>query len=155
MSSHHHNPFVILCDRHATEDSGDCYGCMLVYSGNHLEEMEVDQTGSTRLVSGIHPDGFDWTLAPGEKFDTPEAILSFSGEGLNGLSRNCHRILRDQVIPRRYQEKPRPVLINSWEAAYFDFDAEKILRFARAARSWTTAGSESGTTTPPAWATGP
>ena len=134
MSSHHHNPFVILCDRHATEDSGDCYGCMLVYSGNRLEEMEVDQTGSTRLVSGIHPDGFAWTLAPGEKFNTPEAILSFSGEGLNGLSRNCHRILRDQVIPRRYQEKTRPVLINSWEAAYFDFDAEKILRFARAAR---------------------
>ena len=134
MSSHHSNPFVILCDRHATENTGDCYGCMLMYSGNHLEEMEVDQAGSTRLVSGIHPDGFSWTLAPGEAFQTPEALLSYSANGLNGLSRHYHDIIRHQVISPRWQTAKRPVLINSWEAAYFDFDAEKILRFARSAK---------------------
>lgn len=134
MSSHHHNPFVILCDPHTTERQGECYGSMLVYSGNHLEEVEKDQGGTIRLVSGIHPEEFSWLLAPGEDFQTPEAILSFSAQGLNGLSRNYHRILREQVIDRKYPQGPRPVLINSWEAAYFDFDAEKILGFARAAR---------------------
>ena len=134
MSSHHSNPFVILCDRHATENTGDCYGCMLMYSGNHLEEMEVDQAGSTRLVSGIHPDGFSWTLAPGEAFQTPEALLSYSANGLNGLSSHYHDIIRHQVISPRWQTAKRPVLINSWEAAYFDFDAEKILRFAYSAK---------------------
>ena len=134
MSSHHSNPFVILCDHHATENTGDCYGCMLMYSGNHAEELEVDQAGSTRLVSGIHPDGFAWTLVPGEAFQTPEALLSYSADGLNGLSRHFHDLLRQQVIRPRWRTAPRPVLINSWEAAYFDFDAEKILRFARHAR---------------------
>ena len=134
MSSHHSNPFVILCDRRATENAGGCYGCMLMYSGNHAEEMEVDQAGATRLVAGIHPDGFSWTLAPGEAFQTPEALLSYSGEGLNGLSRHYHDLIRQQVISPRWRQGRRPVLINSWEAAYFDFDAEKILRFARAAR---------------------
>ncbi|MDO4734355.1 MAG: alpha-galactosidase [Lachnospiraceae bacterium] len=134
MSSHHSNPFVILCDHYATENSGDCYGCMLMYSGNHAEEIEVDQAGSTRLVSGIHPEGFSWLLPAGETFETPEAILSFSAEGLNGLSRHYHDILRQQVIPSRWQQAERPVLINSWEAAEFDFDGEKILRFASSAK---------------------
>ena len=134
MSSHHSNPFVILCDHHATENTGDCYGCMLMYSGNHAEEMEVDQAGSTRLVSGIHADGFSWTLVPGESFQTPEALLSYSADGLNGLSRHYHDIIRQQVIRPRWRTARRPVLINSWEAAYFDFNAEKILGFARHAR---------------------
>ena len=134
MSSHHNNPYVILCDRHTTEHTGDCYGCMLMYSGNHLEELEVDQAGSTRLVSGIHPDGFAWTLMPGEALQTPEAILSFSAAGLNGLSRQYHDLIRAHVIAPQYREAVRPVLINSWEGAYFDFDAGKILRFASAAR---------------------
>ena len=134
MSSHHSNPFVILCGRYTTENTGDCYGCMLMYSGNHAEEMEVDQAGSTRLVSGIHPDGFAWTLAPGEDFETPEAMIAYSAEGLNGLSHSYHDVIRQQVISPRWQMARRPVLINSWEAAYFDFDAEKILRFAQRAR---------------------
>ena len=134
MSSHQHNPFVILCDPRATEDAGDCWGVMLMYSGSHLQEIEVNQVSSTRLVSGIHPDGFAWQLQPGESFDTPEAILAFSGEGLNGLSRLFHRVIREQVIHPRYKKTDRPVLINSWEAAYFDFDAEKILRFAASAK---------------------
>ena len=134
-SSHHHNPFVILCERDTGEDAGACWGCMLMYSGNHLEEMEVDQAGSVRLVSGIHPEGFTWTLAPGEAFETPEAILSFSAEGFNGLSRRYHDLIRELVMDPRYRGVERPVLINSWEAAYFDFNAEKLLRFAGAARA--------------------
>lgn len=134
MSSHQSNPFVILCDPETTENRGECWGFMLMYSGNHLEEIGMDQTGSVRIVSGIHPEGFGWRLAPGESFRTPEAILSRSGEGLNGLSRNYHRVIRDHVIPPRWRSGHRPVLVNSWEAAYFDFDAEKILRLARSAR---------------------
>ena len=134
MSSHHSNPFVILCDPECTENAGNCYGFMLMYSGSHLEEAETDQTGSTRVVTGIHPDGFSWQLNPGDSFQTPEAILSFSAAGLNRLSGQYHRLLREHVIPERYREAARPVLINSWEAAYFDFDAEKILRFARSAK---------------------
>ena len=134
MSSHHNNPFVILCDRMTTETSGDCYGVMLMYSGNHLEEAEVNQAASTRIVSGIHPDGFSWRLLPGEQFETPEAILSFSENGLNGLSGNYHRIIREHVIPDAFRQAERPVLINSWEACYFDFDAEKILNLADSAQ---------------------
>ena len=133
MSSHQHNPFIILCDPHTSENIGAAYGFMLMYSGNHLEEVEVSQTGSTRVVVGIHPDGFSWRLDPGQSFEAPEVILSFSREGLNGLSRNYHKLIREQVIDPRYQHGRRPVLINSWEAAYFHFDAEKILSFARSA----------------------
>ena len=113
MSSHHANPFVILCDHSANEDAGDCYGFMLMYSGSHKEEISKDQTGSIRLVSGIHEEGFCWTLEPGESFQTPEAILSFSDQGLNGLSGKYHKILRENVCDRRFTERNLPVLINS------------------------------------------
>jgi len=134
MSSHQSNPFVILCDPETTERQGECMGCMLMYSGNHLEEISVDQTGSIRLASGIHPEGFSWRLGPGESFQTPEAILSYSAEGLNALSRNYHRLIREEVLPPRWRGVRKPVLVNSWEACYFDFDAEKLLRLARSAK---------------------
>jgi len=134
MTSHQHNNFIILARRGTTERAGDCQGFMLMYSGNHLEEIERSQTGSVRVVTGIHPDGFTWRMGPGERFDTPVAILSRSGEGLNGLSRNYHRFLRENVIAERWRSARRPILINSWEAAYFDFNAEKLVSFARSAR---------------------
>lgn len=134
MSSHQSNPFVILCDPGTTERQGECRGAMLMYSGNHLEEVSTDQNGSLRLVCGIHPEGFSWTLEPGESFRTPEVILSFSGEGLNGLSRNYHRVIRNRVIPSRWRKAPRPVLVNSWEACFFDFDAARILKLAKSAK---------------------
>ncbi len=133
MSSHQNNPFIILCDPDTTERQGLCHGFMLMYSGNHLEEVSEDQTGSTRVTCGIHPEGFRWKLAPGESFQTPEAILSCSTEGLNALSRNYHRIIRDEVIAPRWHGAKKPVLVNSWEACYFDFDAEKLLKIARSA----------------------
>ena len=135
MSSHHSNPFVILCDPRAGEDAGDCYGFMLAYSGNHLEEIEVDQAGSVRLVAGIHPDGFAWPLQPGEGFDAPEAILAYSAGGFNGLSAHYHDIIRENVLPPRFREGQRPILLNSWEACYFDFDAERIVRLAEDAKA--------------------
>ena len=131
MTSHQSNPFIILCDPETTERQGDCAGMMLMYSGNHLEEVSSDQVGSTRVICGIHPEGFRWKLAPGESFQTPEAILSFSAEGLNALSRNYHRLIRDEVIPARWRGTKKPVLVNSWEACYFDFNAEKLLKLAR------------------------
>jgi len=134
MSSHQSNPFVILCDPDTTERQGEAWGCMLMYSGNHLEEISCCQTASVRLVSGIHPECFSWPLNPGESFHTPEAILSYSAEGLNALSRNYHRVIRDEVIPPRWRGVRKPVLVNSWEACYFDFNAEKLLKLAVAAK---------------------
>ena len=132
-SSHHHNPFVILCDRAATEDHGECVGIMPVYSGNHRTDVEVDQMGLTRAVSGINGEQFSWRLEPGETFHTPEALLGFSADGLTGLSRIFHRFLRENVIRGVWGGRRRPVLINNWEATYFDFDAEKIVEIARRA----------------------
>ncbi len=133
-SSHQHNPFVILCDRHATEDAGDCLGVMLVYSGSFEMRLEQDQMGSLRLVSGIQPEGFSWSLAPGERFDTPEAILCFRHDGLNALSQRFHRFLRQALCRSRFADAERPVLLNNWEATYFHFNREKILQLAREAR---------------------
>ncbi|MGM9578953.1 MAG: alpha-galactosidase, partial [Evtepia sp.] len=133
-SSHQHNPFVILCGPSATEDHGECYGLMLVYSGNHKTEIEVDQAGSTRAVMGIHDGGFSWRLLPGEVFDTPQVLLSFSDRGLTPLSQNYHKFLLRNLCRSRYALRRRPVLLNSWEAAYMDISQEKLLEIARGAK---------------------
>lgn len=134
-SSHHHNPFVILCDRSATEDAGLCYGVMLVYSGSHRTDIEVDQNGSTRLVSGLHDQGFCWYLQPGESFETPEALLCCAPDGLGALSRRYHRFIRHNICRGVWRFARRPVLINNWEATYFHFDTETICRIAEKAAS--------------------
>ncbi len=133
MSSHHENPFVILCDKNTTEDNGGCYGFMFVYSGNHKTEVQKDQAGSTRIVMGINDEGFAWKLGSGEVFDAPEVILSYSSSGLGALSRNYHRIIRENVIPPVAKTFGHPVLINNWEATYFNFDTDKILDIAKTA----------------------
>lgn len=133
MSSHHHNPFCILCSHDATEYAGDCYGFMLMYSGNHKTEAEKDQAGNVRLVMGIGTEDFRWKLEPGAHFDTPEVILTFSDEGFHGLSERYHRVIRENVCDSRYLEQRRPVLLNNWEATYFDFDTEKIIDLAKEA----------------------
>ena len=133
-SGHQHNPFVILCDREANEDHGDCYGLMLCYSGNHQTELELDQTGAVRAVSGIGQRYFRWTLEPGARFDTPQLLLSFSAEGLGELSRRFHRFIRRNLCRSPWTDKKRPVLLNSWEAAYLNFDEGLLLRLARNAR---------------------
>jgi alpha-galactosidase len=133
MTSHHHNPFVILCDHQANEDAGDCYGMMFMYSGNHKTEIEVDQLENVRVVMGIHDAQFLWTLTPGESFHTPEVILTFSAEGFTKLSHNYHTIIRHNVCRGKYKLARRPVLINNWEATYFDFNSDKLLHIAKQA----------------------
>ncbi len=133
MSSHHHNPFVMLCDHSADEYQGRCYGAALVYSGGHRIQVEVDQCNNTRIVMGLASKGFSWELAPGASFQTPDAVLSFSGKGLNGLSQNFHQLIRGHIIPPQFRDVRRPILINNWEATYFDFNTEKILQIAQEA----------------------
>ena len=134
-SSHQHNPFVILCQPDAADRFGTCYGMMLVYSGNHRTDVEVDQAGATRAVMGISDSNFSWTLEPGEHFDAPEVLLTVTQEGFDDLSHIYHRFLQHHICRSRYALERRPVLLNSWEAAYMDFDAEKLLRIARDAKS--------------------
>ena len=133
-SSHQHNPFVILCSKDAGETAGECWGAMLAYSGSFLMETEVDQYGQTRLAAGIHPDQFAWNLEPGESFFTPEVILTYSDSGFGKMSRQLHDVLRFHMIRSPYAHSPRPILVNSWEAAYFKFDEKILLDIARNAK---------------------
>ncbi|NLF20568.1 MAG: alpha-galactosidase [Clostridiaceae bacterium] len=130
-SSHHHNPFAILCEPGTGETRGSSYGFAFVYSGEFLLESEKDQMDQTRLVLGIHPDNFSWTLAAGEIFTTPEAVMTFSDGGWGGVSRNFHAILRHNVCRGEWKDKRRPVLINNWEGTYFDFDGDKLAAIAQ------------------------
>ena len=132
-SGHQQNPFVILCDREATEDHGECYGVMLCYSGNHQTEIEKDQTGLTRIVCGIGERGFRWKLGCGSSFETPEVFFCFSASGLTDLSIHFHRFIRHHLCRSAWSFRRRPVLLNSWEALYLDFDEKAILRLADAA----------------------
>lgn len=132
-SSHQQNPFVILADRNTGEDAGECYGCMLMYSGNFRVEAERDQYNQNRLVAGLSEEAFSWPLEPGEAFYTPEAVLCFSAAGFQGLSGSLHRFIRKQVCRGSYRDVPRPVLLNNWEATYFQFTGKKIISIARQA----------------------
>ena len=129
-SSHHYNPSLILCSPQANEDAGDCYGFCLAYSGDFTASAQQDQRGTTRVQAGIHPDRFSFRLEPGESFPTPQAILSYSSCGLSALSQNYHRILREHMCRGPWKHERRPVLINNWEATYFDFDKDKLLSIA-------------------------
>ncbi len=133
-SSHQHNPFVILADRGADEDKGSCYGLSFMYSGNFSCEAEIDSMNQTRIVMGMQPEMFSWKLAPGECFDAPEMMMAFSDQGFAGLSHILHRTIRRHVVRGPHKTGPRPVLINNWEATYFDFDGEKLLEIARQAK---------------------
>ena len=133
VSSHQHNPFVILCDGNADEDRGLCYGAMLVYSGNFRAAAEVDQFANARLVMGIDPWQFGWTLEPGGSFTAPEAALICSPNGLGELSRQFHRAIRRNLIHDPYEGRRRPVLINHWEATEMNFTADRLVEIAREA----------------------
>ena len=132
-SSHQHNPFVILCSKDTTEEAGPCYGTALVYSGNFSIEAEKDQMGQTRLTAGINSQRFAWTLEAEAEFWTPEAVMTYSSEGFEKMSSNFHHTFREHLCRGKYKHERRPVLINNWEATYFDFDKEKILNIAKGA----------------------
>lgn len=129
-SSHHHNPFVILCDRDTTEDFGNAYGVSFIYSGGFKIQMEKDQVDGIRLVCGLDDEEFLWKLAPGETFVTPEAALSYSEKGLTVLSDQFQKAYHANLIRSPWKDKKRPTLVNNWEATYFGFDAEKLLKIA-------------------------
>ena len=131
MTSHQHNPFVICLEKETNEDYGNCLGLMLEYSGSHSFSIEKDQSKSVRVVAGINEDHFAWRLGPGESFETPECILSFSGKGTTGLCHNYHRFIRRYVMERPAKELSKPVLLNSWEALYCDFDETHVLELAK------------------------
>lgn len=132
-SSHQYNPAAILAARDTTEDAGSCYGMAFVYSGNFLCEAERDQFGQTRWTMGLNSDSFRYPLAPGETLVVPETILSYSSEGFGRLSRQYHHCIRDHVCRGKYSRQARPILLNSWEAAYFNFTGETICRLAESA----------------------
>jgi alpha-galactosidase len=132
-SSHHHNPFFALTELGSNEDYGTVYGFNLVYSGNFLGLTECDANYGCRAQLGINPFDFSWNLEPGSEFQTPEAVLVFSQEGLGGMSRAYHRLYRNNLCRGEWQDKPRPIVVNNWEATYFDFDAGKLERIAAAA----------------------
>jgi alpha-galactosidase len=125
-SSAQFNPFMALVRPTTDEDQGEVFGFSLVYSGNFVAEAEVDYLFSTRVSIGINPFDFEWLLEPGQSFQTPEAIMVYSSEGLGGMSRTYHRLYRTRLCRGIHRDQERPILVNNWEATYFDFNAEKI-----------------------------
>lgn len=134
-TSNRANSFVMLSRRQTTEDAGECMGFHLIYSGNHYEAAEVSPYGKTRLVTGINPRSFNWNLEPGEDLEAPEAFFTWSGQGFNGMSGQLHSFIREHIVRGQWKKKERPVLLNSWEAAYFDINEAKLLKLAKAGKN--------------------
>lgn len=130
-SSHQYNPAVIIAEKDANENAGNCYGMVFVYSGNFMFEAEKDQFGLTRTIMGLQSDLFHYRLESGETFIVPETILTFSSEGFSGISKRYHKCIRNHICHDPYQNQVRPVLLNSWEAAYFDFNGDTIFELAK------------------------
>jgi alpha-galactosidase len=132
-SSNRHNPGIILSKKGTHEDYGVCIGINLVYSGNHYEAVQISNHGLMRVMTGINPHCFEWPLKKGEYFETPEAILTYSDQGYNRLSQQFHHFINSQITPRQFQYQLRPIILNSWEAFYFDFNTNKLLNLAKKA----------------------
>ncbi len=128
------NPFFMISKKYANEDYGEVYGFNLIYSGNHEEIAEVNEYGKTRIVWGINSRCFEYNILPGESFEAPEAVMTFSDKGFNGMSLNMHHFIKQHIIRGKWKDKERPVLLNSWEAAYFNISESKLLRLARAGK---------------------
>ncbi len=132
-SGPYQNPFLGLVRPSTTEHQGEAYGFSLVYSGNFLARTEVNHFAQTRVTMGINPFDFSWLLKPGEQFQTPEVVMVYSDQGINQLSQTYHQLYRTRLARGKYRDKERPILINNWEATYFDFDEEKLLDLAKTA----------------------
>lgn len=131
VSSHSANPFVVLCEPHTNEYSGDCYGISLVYSGNFAITADVSPMDHTRIAVGINPKGFRFMVEAGDSFQTPEMVMVYSDEGFNKMSQCYHAMYREHLCRGYYKDHRRPILINSWEALIFDFDSDKIVDLAK------------------------
>ena len=130
-SQHHNNPAIALSARGATEDSGDVYGFNLIYGGNHQTTVELGRRGTVRVTGGVNPYCFLWDVAPGESFETPEAVLTYSPRGKNGMSQNFHAFVQNRIVRGDWQTAERPILINNWEANFFQFRQNSLLRLAK------------------------
>lgn len=133
VSSSRHNPCIFLTTDAHDDNHGDCYGCNLVYSGDHAQSIETSPFGKVRLLTGLNPTTFGWQLHPGEKFQSPEAVLTFSHEGLNGTSRNFHRFINNHIVRGAWKYHQRPIVVNNWEATYFNFSENSLLKIAKSA----------------------
>ena len=133
-SSNQHNPGFLLSEEGASEDAGRVYGFNLIYSGNHYASARLSQQGFTRVMQGINPASFCKMLQPGECFETPEAVLCYSGAGFNGLSQRMHKFVMNHVVPLSWAYKERPILYNSWEGCMFDFNQSRLIDLAHRAK---------------------
>ena len=133
-SSHMHNPFVVVCDKNATEDSGACYGIALVYSGNFEISAMKNLQEKTRVVAGIHPESFNFEVKSGETFEAPEVAMVYSKNGFASMSNSFHKAIRNNLCRGKFKNARRPILINNWEGTYFDFNADKLVSMAHDAK---------------------
>lgn len=133
-SSHEHNPFIVLKRPQTTETSGAALGISLIYSGNYRIQAEVDTHDVTRITAGISPDTFNWKLDIQEQFQTPEAVMVYSENGLNGMSQTFHNLYRKRLARGYWRDRPRPILNNNWEATYFDFTEDRLVEIAQKAK---------------------
>lgn len=132
-SSHQEHPFMALAAGNADQSQGEVYGMHFVYSGNFIGQVELGQFDTVRVGMGIHPENFCWKLEKGESFQTPEVVLVYSDTGYDGMTHQFHELYRNHLIRSEYKDKKRPILINNWEATYFDFNTEKLLSIAKKA----------------------
>lgn len=132
-SSNRANPFVMIATDNTTEDAGEAIGLNLIYSGNHMEVLEANPYGQSRFVAGINTRNFEFKIAPGECFEAPEAVMTYSNMGYNGMSYNMHKFVSEHIIRGQWQHRERPVLLNSWEACYFNINESRLLGLAREA----------------------
>jgi len=133
-SSNRHNPAFLLKARGADEEHGEIYGFNLIYSGNHYSAVEKGNHDTLRVMSGINPHCFLWKLSPGERFDTPQAVMSYSDGGINAFAANMHDFVNRHIVRLQFQYTERPIVINNWEATFFNFNRRKLLALAREAK---------------------
>lgn len=134
-SSNRHNPGFLLAEDTAAEVHGSVYGFNLIYSGNHYSAIELTGQGLVRVQSGINPHCFEWTLNTGEHFETPEAVMTYSDKGYNGVSRHFHDFVNNHIVRGAWKNRERPVLANNWEACFFKFNQQKLLKLAKQAKN--------------------
>ena len=133
-SSHQLNPFAALSDKDATEHYGDVYGFALVYSADFKISVEVNELDNVRVIAGINPEYFSWCLKSGDSFETPECVLTYSDSGFTGMSHNFHNLCRNHLGKCADKDIVHPIVINNWEATYFDFNEEKIIKFIKSCK---------------------
>ena len=132
-SSHQDHPFLALKTKNADQENGEVYAMHFVYSGNFKAQVQSDQFDQVRMTMGIHPEDFTWKLKEGESFQAPETVLVYSAQGLGQMTRIFHDFYRNHLIRSKYKNQKRPILINNWEATYFDFDTDKLIAIAKQA----------------------